>query len=220
MSQKRGFRTECCWSHNARVRSPVAGPLATDKLFNGRFLQRLDRIRNSWAMFMGKFGSIALYFGQEFFFCYLVFGGTPCTQEYTCIWQPPTNHSWGGFGIATISLSSTQLRSAHFRALLSRHLGLCRPNRPNINISYILHKYLFWILKSAITYTTCTQVHKIHKYMSIEYTCARALPLLPAATQDYADQIRQIGWDSKFLASALWGYHRIQAPTHFILCTV
>ena len=59
---------------------------------------------------------------------------------------------------------------------------------------------------------TSTQVQKIHKYMS-----ARALPLLPAATQDSADQIRQIGWDSKFLASALGGYKRISAPIHFIL---
>ena len=59
------------------------------------------------------------------------------------------------------------------------------------------------------TSTQNTQVH--------EYTCARALPLLPAATQDSADQIRQIGWDSKFLASALGGYKRISAPIHFIL---
>ena len=57
---------------------------------------------------------------------------------------------------------------------------------------YIHHMY---------TSTQDTQIH--------EYTCARALPLLPAATQDYADQIRQIGWDSKFLTSALGGYKRI-----------
>ena len=62
---------------------------------------------------------------------------------------------------------------------------------------------------------TITQDTQIH-----EYTSARALPVLKAATQDYVDQIRQIGWDSKFLASALGGYKRIRAPIHFILCTV
>ena len=66
------------WSHGAQSQSPVIGKTWAWKVFFGRFLLRLSRIKRPQVMSMVKFGPTTLNFGYDFvllvhLFCVLQF---------------------------------------------------------------------------------------------------------------------------------------------------
>ena len=70
---------ECCWNQGANAQSPVVGTTWAWKVFFGRFLLRLSRIKRLQVMSMVKFSPTALNFGYD---SISTFFGTPCRSVH------------------------------------------------------------------------------------------------------------------------------------------
>ena len=65
--------TECCWSHGEQTQSPVAGTSCVWRLFFGRYLLRLTRIKHSQAISLGQFGPTLVNLGWDVFLLVALF---------------------------------------------------------------------------------------------------------------------------------------------------
>ena len=71
------------WSHGAQAQSPAVGTTWAWKVFFGRFLLRLSRIKGPQVISMVKFSPIALNFSYDFVLYVHFFGDTLYTIYYT-----------------------------------------------------------------------------------------------------------------------------------------